>query len=110
MATAYKVLGQTQPSAATATTVYTVPAASSAVIASINACNLGGYPTTFRVAVRPNGEAIANKHYIAYDMSIAPQETIPVQIGVTLDPTDVITVESLSGLVAFNVFGSELSA
>ena len=107
MATTYKVLGQSQPSAVTPTTAYTVPSASSAVISTIAVCNLGGYPTTFRVAVRPDAETLANKHYVVYDATIAPQDTATFTLGITLDATDVVTVYSLSGLVSFNLFGSE---
>ena len=39
MATTYRVLGQSNPAATTATTLYTVPAATSAVISTINICN-----------------------------------------------------------------------
>jgi|LauGreDrversion2_3_1035106.scaffolds.fasta_scaffold15770_2 membrane-bound inhibitor of C-type lysozyme len=39
MATTYKVLGQSNPAAATATTLYTVPAATSTVVSTINICN-----------------------------------------------------------------------
>ena len=109
MATTYKVLGQSQPAAATATTVYTVPSSSSAVISTIAVCNLGGYPTTFRVAVRPDGEALANKHYVVYDATIAQQDTATFTLGITIGDTDVVTVYSLSGLVTFNLFGSEIN-
>ena len=39
MATTYKVLGQSAPSATTATTLYTVPAATSTVVSSISVVN-----------------------------------------------------------------------
>ena len=39
MATNYKVLGQSIPSATTATTLYTVPAATQAVVSTITVCN-----------------------------------------------------------------------
>jgi len=107
MATTYKVLGQVQPSATTATTAYTVPSASSAVISTIAVCNLGGYPTTFRVAVRPDGDSLENKHYVVYDATIAPQDSATFTLGITLNAADVVTVYSLSGLVSFNLFGSE---
>lgn len=110
MATVYKVLGQTQPSAATLTTAYTVPASSSAVVSSVTCCNLGGFPTTIRVAVRPAGASILNRHYVTYDMSVEPQETLTLQVGITMAATDVLSVQSLSGLVSFNVFGTEMSA
>jgi len=39
MATTYKVLGQSKPSAATNTTLYTVPASTAAVISTLAICN-----------------------------------------------------------------------
>jgi hypothetical protein len=68
---------------------------------------LGGYPTTFRVAVRPDGDSLENKHYVVYDATIAPQDSATFTLGITLNAADVVTVYSLSGLVSFNLFGSE---
>ena len=109
MATSYKVLGQTYPSASTLTTGYTVPSTTEAVISTITVCNLGGAPDTFRIAIRPNGASIENKHYIAYDSSIAPQDTVTYTIGITLGDTDVVSVYSFLGTTSFNVFGSEIA-
>jgi hypothetical protein len=108
MATVYKVLGQAIPSANTLTTAYTVPAASSAVVSTIVVANLGGAPTTFRIAVRPDAETLDNKHYVAYDVSIAPQDSITLTLGITIDASDVVDVESFNGLTSFNIFGSEI--
>lgn len=108
MATVYKVLGQSFPSANTLTTAYTVPAASSAVVSTIVVANAGAAPTTFRIAVRPNAETLANKHYVAYDVSIAPQDSITLTLGITVDASDVIDVESFNGQTSFNIFGSEI--
>ena len=109
MATTYKVLGQVVPSANTLTTAYTVPSATQTVVSTIAICNLGGAATTYKIAIRPSGEAINNKHYIAYSSSIAPQDTVTLTLGITLATTDIVTVESVSGLVAFNLFGSEIA-
>jgi glucose-6-phosphate dehydrogenase assembly protein OpcA len=109
MPTVYKVLGQSFPSANTLTTAYTVPAASSAVVSTIVVANLGGAPTTFRIAVRPAGETVENKHYVAFDVSIAPEDSITLTMGVTLAATDVVSVESLNGQTSFNIFGSEIA-
>lgn len=108
MAAIYKVLGQVLPSTNTLTTAYTVPAASSAVISTIAICNMGPSPATYRIAIRPGGESIALKHYIVYDTSVAPQDTINLTVGITLATTDVVSVFSSNGLVAFNLFGSEI--
>jgi len=109
MATAYKVLGQINPSITTATTAYTVPSSTETVISTITACNLGPAPTTYRIAVRPNGASLANEHYIVYDASIAPQETQTLTIGITLNAADVVTIYASSATMAFNLFGSEIA-
>lgn len=109
MAATYKVLGQVNPSATTATTAYTVPSATETVISTITVANIGAAPATYRLAVRPNGEALANKHYIVYDSSVAPQSTDTLTLGITLDATDVVTVFSSSATMAFNLFGSEIA-
>lgn len=109
MATTYKVLGQVNPSATTATTAYTVPSATETVISTITVANLGGASGTFRIAIRPDGEALANKHYIVYDATVAAVDTITLTIGLTLNSTDVVTVYASSANFAFNIYGSEIA-
>ena len=109
MATAYKVLGQSAPSATTNTDVYTVPSATEAVVSTIFVCNRGGTAATYRIAVRPNGATIANEHYIAYDPVILANDSIAITVGTTMDATDVITVYGSTANLSFNVFGSEIS-
>jgi len=103
------VLGQVNPSATTATTAYTVPSATETVISTITVANLGAAPATYRLAVRPNGETLANKHYVVYDSSVTPQSTDTLTLGITLDATDVVTVYSSSATMVFNLFGSEIA-
>ena len=109
MATTYKVLGQLAPAAGTLSTLYTVPSATSTVGSTITVANLGPSSTTYRIAIRPSGEAIALKHYIAYDVTIPTLDTMSITLGLTLSTTDVVSVESYSGLVSFNLFGSEIA-
>lgn len=109
MATTYKVLGQSNPSATTNTTLYTVPSATSAVVSSITVSNLGASAATYRIAIRPAGASIANQHYLAYDVTIAALDTIALTLGVTLATTDVITVYASTGTMAFAAYGSEIS-
>ena len=61
MPTTYKVLGQSNPSATTLTTLYTVPAATNAVVSSITVANLAATAATFRIAVRVAGSSISNE-------------------------------------------------
>jgi len=108
MASAYKVLGQVNPAATTNTTLYTVPSSTSTVCSTLSICNLG-VSTTYRVAVRPAGEAIANKHFLAYDASVQQNDTAFLTLGITLATTDVITVYAGTANVSFSLFGTELT-
>jgi hypothetical protein len=110
MATTYKVLGQSAPTAATATTLYTVPAATSTVVSSINVVNTNGSTAdVIRVAIRPAGAALSNQHYVVYGLSLSAGSTFTYTSGVTLAATDVITVYSTNGTSSFNAFGSEIA-
>lgn len=105
----YRVLGQSNPAATTATTLYTVPAATSAVVSTLAIANLGTANATYRVAIRPAGAALANQHYIAYDVPLAPNDAVMLTLGVTLATTDVVTVYASTANLAFSLFGSEVA-
>jgi glucose-6-phosphate dehydrogenase assembly protein OpcA len=106
---AKKVLGQVNPSATTLTTLYTVPSAKEAVVSSISVANLTSTAATFRLAVRPAGEAIANKHYIGYDITVGASDSTIITVGLTLATTDVLSVYASTANVAFQAFGDEAS-
>lgn len=110
MATAYKVLGQSALTAETATDVYTVPSATSAVISTIIVCNRDSSATTFRIAVRPDGDTLANEHFLAYDVPLAANDSTTLTLGITVDAADIVTAYAgASSAVSVNVFGSEIS-
>lgn len=108
MATTYKVLGQSSPSATTNTTLYTVPAATSAVASTLVVCNRGT-STTFRVAIRPAGATLADEHYIVYDSSVNQYDSVFLTLGITLATTDVVTVYAGAATLSFSLFGSEIA-
>jgi hypothetical protein len=109
MATTYKVLGQVNPSATTATTLYTVPAATQAVVSTIAVCNQAGTSATYRIAVRVAGSALSAEEYIVYGATVAASDSILLTLGLTLGATDVITVYASSANLSFNAFGSEIA-
>lgn len=109
MPTTYKVLGQVAPSATTATTLYTVGASRSTVVSTIAVCNRAATAATYRIAIRPVGATLANEHYIAYDSTVAANDSTMLTIGVTLATTDVITVYASTANTSFSAFGSEIS-
>jgi glucose-6-phosphate dehydrogenase assembly protein OpcA len=109
MPTVYKVLGQSNPAATTPTTLYTVPASTSAILSTVTVCNQAASATSFRIAIRPAGATLAVQHYVAYDVAIAANDTTCLTLGLTLATTDVVTVYSGTATMSFAAFGSELS-
>jgi hypothetical protein len=109
MPTIYKVLGQAEPAATTATTLYTVPSATDAVVSTLVVANKAAAAGSYRIAVRPAGASLEDKHYLAYDVPLAANDSIALTLGITLDATDVVTVYASSADMSFNAFGSEIS-
>ena len=91
------------------TTLYTVPAATSAVVSTITISNRSTATRTYRIAIRPAGAALDIKHYIAYDVGVLTNDTTSLTLGVTLAATDVVSVYASGSELAFTMFGSEIS-
>jgi glucose-6-phosphate dehydrogenase assembly protein OpcA len=104
---AKKVLGQANPSATTLTTLYTVPSSTEAVISTISVANLTASDATFRLAVRPGGASIEDKHYIGYDITVGASDSTLITVGLTLAASDVISVYASTADLAFQAFGDE---
>jgi hypothetical protein len=109
MATTYKVLAQSAPSATTNTDLYTVGAGKSAVISTLVIANRASSAATYRVAVRPAAATLANQHYIAYDITVGASDSTTLTLGLTLAATDVVTVYASTANLSFNAFGSEIA-
>jgi hypothetical protein len=116
-AMAPKILGQSAPSAATSTTIYTVPSGKSAIINGLSICNLNTAQTAVRLSHSVGGGAIANKDYLIRDLlmpgspsgDIAPGGANLLQVlGITAAATDVFRVYSNLASCAFNLWGVEL--
>ena len=109
MAYAYKVLGQSAPSATTNTDVYTVGSGKQAIVSTITVANRSATARSYRIAVRPAGVTLANQHYLAYDVPISANDTTALTLGITLTATDVVTVYASTADLSFGIFGSEIS-
>ena len=109
MATAYKVLGQSNPAATTATTLYTVPASTQAVISTLVVCNQASTAATFRLAVRVGGAALAASQYLAYDVTVGAADSTALTLGITVNATDIVTIYGSTATLSFTAFGSEIS-
>lgn len=109
MPTTYKVLAQSAPSATTNTDIYTVPANTQTVVSTIVVANRAATAATYRIAIRLNGATLANQHYIAYDVAVGASDSTTITIGITLDPSEIITVYGSTANLSFNIFGAEIT-
>lgn len=110
MPTVYKVLGQVAPANTTNINLYTVPAATSAVISTLKVTNLTAAAVTFCIYVRVASAAASAANTVAKDVTLAPNSIFSATEGMTLAATDVLTVQSgTANALSFNLFGSEIS-
>ncbi len=110
MPTTYKVLGQAAPADTSNANLYTVPAATSAVISTLHVANTTASAATCRIYVRINGAAAANNNAIVLNSPIPANGFLAITQGITLNAGDIITVQSgTANALTFHAFGSEIS-
>lgn len=109
MPTTYKVLAQSSPAAVTNTNVYTVPAATQVVFSTIVVANRANTVATYRLAIRPNGDALANLHYLAYDVPVAASDSTTLTLGITAAANTVVTAFFSTANFSINLFGAEIT-
>ncbi len=111
MASSYKTLGQLDLTSSSLTTLYTCPSATETVVSTIVIANRASSADTFRLAIRTGGDAISDKHYLAYDVPVAANDSTTLTLGVTIEATDVISVAGggTASELSFNAFGAEIT-
>ena len=110
MATSYKSLGQLDLTTTNLTDLYTVPSSTETVVSTVIIANRNASADTFRLAIRVGGAAISNKHYIAYDVPVAANDSTTLTLGITMEATDVMSVEAgTADRLSINVFGAEVT-
>jgi hypothetical protein len=106
----YKTLGQAAPTSTANVDVYTVPTGTEAIVSSIVVCNTTTEGTSFRIFQRINGAAAGAANAIAFDVAIAANSLVSIELKLTLDAADVISVRSAtSNALTFTLNGSEIS-
>jgi hypothetical protein len=109
MSTIYKVLGQENPAANTATTIYTVPSGNSTVISSMAICNQGATNALVNFNVCVANAAIAANNQILNNVTIVTNDTVFLTLGITMAATDTLRANISTANVSISVFGSEIS-
>lgn len=107
MAQTLSILGQLAPAATTLSTLYTVPAATTAAVSTIVVSNTSSSADTFRIAIAVNGAADNIKQYIYRDIPIPGNNTFACTFGITMGAGDVMRCYSGSGNCSFSVFGAQ---
>jgi hypothetical protein len=109
MGEALKVLGQQAPPAATQTVLYTVPAVTQATCSTLVVCNQNNATVKVRVRVKVNNAADAASQFLLFDVPILKTSSEFYTLGLSLGAGDVVTCYSDTTLVAFNLFGVEIT-
>jgi hypothetical protein len=110
MAQNFKILGQIDLTSTSLENLYTVPANRETVISTIVLANRTATATNFTIALRDAGATVANKHYLAFGVPIAGNDSTTITLGVTASATDVLSVSAgTANALSVNVFGTELT-
>ncbi len=102
-----KVLGQAYPAITTLSTLYT--ATVQTAVSSIVVCNQATTAGTFSVSVRVAGAVDTPAQYLYFEQYLKAKSTFIATIGITLAPTDLVSIQSSNGWMSFNLFGALVS-
>lgn len=109
MANTYKLLGQQNPGT-TWTALYTVPAASSAVLSTVVVCNTSTSARSFRLAAVSTSSAVpSGSHGLAWDTAIPANESIVMTMGATMSGSYCLKAYGSTTDVTFTAFGMEIT-
>lgn len=110
----YKILGQSAPADTNNVTLYTVPAGKYAVISLLNILNrdaaVGGDAGTYRVAVVPSGQTLANQHWQDYDTLLEQRGRHTRLAGLSLAAGDSVVVQAGTVNFSFTLSGLQATA
>lgn len=98
------ILGQSAPSATTNTTVYTVPAATTATFC-VSICNTSGSSIQARLAVSATGTP-GSSEWLEYDATI-PAFGVLERTGIVAQATKNVVVRVTAATAAVTVYGFE---
>lgn len=109
MAIRYKVLGQKATAANTDWDLYTVSGSKDTVISCITVANRDpDNSARYRISVRQDNATLTTDMYIAYDVEVLPASSVALNLGLTLNTDDRLTVRANTANVTFSAFGTEI--
>ncbi len=99
------ILGTSNPSASTLTTLYTVPANRLATL-TLTAVNRASTPAYIRVALATSSTPAASE-YIEYDVVLGGLGATLERTGILLNAAKLLVIYASTADVAFNAYGFE---
>jgi len=113
MPNTYKILGQVNPSANTQSNVYVVPAATSAVINSVQIANQSATNSSYSLMVFPSAEfstpASNGKYFIIRGSTIPASDAATLTLSLSLPAGSIISANTNSASISFQAFGVEIT-
>lgn len=101
-----KVLGTS--GLTTYTTLYNTTASTTAVISTIAVCNRSANNKQYRIGIDDSAGTPATNEFIAFDATVAANDTSFITVGVCLSNNQYIRVSSTDNTVTFSAFVSEI--
>jgi hypothetical protein len=113
MPNTYKILGQVNPSANTQSNVYVVPAATSAVINSVQVANQSATNASYSLMVFPSAEfstpASNGKYFIIRGATIPASDAATLTLSLSLPAGAILAANTNSASISFQAFGVEIT-
>lgn len=110
MPTTYKRSGVQGTSAVgTYATLYTVPAATQAVISTIAICNTASATATYRIGFDDTAGTPGASEWLVYNATVGASDTVFLSVGAALEAGKFIRVSSSADTVTFQAFVSEIT-
>lgn len=110
----YKQLGQSNPAATSNVALYIAPAGTGVIVSTLSVVNQSTSASALvRIAIRKAAATLTAAQYILYEHYLGPAGTPSnnnewfATLGLSLEPTDVITVYSSTANVSFVATGLE---
>ena len=113
MANTYKILGQVNPTANSQSNVYVVPAATSAVINSIQIANQSASNVSYSLIVMPAANyaspASNGMYYIIRGSTMPASDAATLTLSLSLPAGAIIAANTNSSSLSFSAFGVEIT-
>jgi len=102
-----RLSGPTNLSATTETTLYSVPAATSAIVKQIVVCNTNANASSFSLSLVPYGSSASTPNRLFFNLSVAANETIFLDVSQSMTAGDFISAYSSATNIIVTISGIE---